>query len=226
MIETVIVGEAVAGEAAKTKKRIETLLKGLKQSSFDLAETLHKIRANGWYRPDFDTFTDYLKSLESGLDVQKQTLKYLEHIADVMEQVGIERNIYEPIGISKLREITSLDPKGTWTSPKTGETYPLKDFIVDFVEKAESMDYNDLKQQVKTLKGFVGEHDIENRTFGWTKETIEKTIDPAIELARRNIGSVARDKETGEAIDASPSRCVEMWAVEFLTNPANNILEE
>lgn len=221
MIETVLVGEAVAGESAKCRQQLEELIKTLNKSTFDIAELLHKVKKNGFYRPEFDTFADYYKSLK----IKESKANYLERIASVMEQVGVDRNTYEPLGTNKLREISRLDPNSMYTNPTNGEETPMKEFITGLVEKGMTMDIEDVKRHVRTLKGQVGENAIVNRTFGWTELTIDETIDPGIELARRNIGSVGRD-EDGKAIEVSPSRCVELIMADYLSNPSNNILSE
>jgi len=219
MIE--LIGEAVAGEAAKTRKQLEGLIDTLNKSTFDIAELLHKVKRNKFYQPDFETFTEYYQSL----NLKASKAQYLEHIADVMEQVGVDRNTYEPLGTGKLREIASLNPNDTWTNPKTNEEVPMKDVIKELVEQGDKIKYPDLKRHVKTLKGFIGENDIENMTFGWIRTVMEEVIKPAIELVRRNLGSVGRDEE-GNAIDASPSKCVEVMAVEYLNTQGNNVLPE
>src|ERR1039458_2921354 len=103
-----LVGEQIAGESVKVKKELEKLLKSLNKSTFDVADLLHKVKKFGYYRPEFDTFAGYLNTLDS----KQRKGQYLERITDVMEQVDIERTKYEPLGIAKLREITSLDQIG------------------------------------------------------------------------------------------------------------------
>jgi hypothetical protein len=217
----VLVGEAIAGESVKARKELETLIRTLNASTFDVADLLHKVRKNGWYRPDFDTFGEYVKSL----DIKQRKAEYLEKIVDVMEEVGYERNTYEPLGVAKLREITSLDPNVDWTNPSTGEVTPMRDFITEFVDKGLGMSLADIKQHVRTLKGLVGVNDIINRTFGWTRQAVDETIDPAIRLAKNAIGSTGRDAE-GNAIEPSDSKAIELILADFLANPANNVTLE
>jgi hypothetical protein len=217
----VIVGEQIAGESAKVRKQVEELLKTIDSSVFDLAELLYKVKKNGFYKPEFETFLEYGTSL----GLKESRIFYLPKIVDVMEQVGVDRNTYEPVGTPRLREIVRLDPNSSWTNPETNETFPMKDFIVGLVEKGADMSLKDVKQHVRTLKGQIGENEIINKTFGWTKLTFENTIDPALELAKRNIGSLGKDAE-GNTVDPSDSRAAEMWAIEYLNNPANNIVED
>lgn len=221
MIETQIVGEQVAGEAAKVRKELYELVNKLNKSTFDIAELLHKVKSNKFYYPDFETFTEFCKSL----DLKQSKANYLERIVDVMEDVGIDRNTYEPLGIRKLIEISSLDPTGYWVNPENNEQKPLRDIIPELVSKGKDLSYNQVREHVQTLKGLVGENQIINETFGWPLETKQEIIDPAIELARRNLGSAGKDKE-GNAVEISKSRCVQLWAAEYLDDPANNTYEE
>jgi hypothetical protein len=217
-----LVGEAIAGESTKVKKELEKLLTSLNKSTFDVADLLHKVKKFGYYRPEFDTFAEYLKTL----DIKRRKGQYLERITDVMEQVDIERTKYEPLGIAKLREITSLDPNSIWKNPTTGAETPMKDFIHEFVNEGATMSQTEIHEHVQTLKGFTGENELVNKTFAWLKSTYEEVIEKALELAKRNIGSVGRDPETGAAIDPSDSKAMEVISIEYINTPANNVLNE
>ena len=217
-----LVGEQIAGESVKVKKELEKLLKSLNKSTFDVADLLHKVKKFDYYRPEFDTFAEYLKTL----DIKQRKGQYLERITDVMEQVEIERTKYEPLGIAKLREITSLDPNSIWKNPTTGTETPMRDFITEFVNEGATMSQKEIHEHVQTLKGFTGENELVNKTFAWLKSTYENVIEKALELAKRNIGSVGRDPETGNAIDPSDSRAMEVISIEYINTPANNVLDE
>lgn len=220
--EAAIIGEAVAGESTAIRSQLESLINNHERSLFDIGELLYKVRRSGFYTHwGFDTFKDYCASLQ----FKERRAQYLTRIVGVMSDLGINRDEYESLGVAKLREITSLDVNGTWTNPQTGETTPLKDWIAGLVDRGEDMTMDEIKQHVRTLKGFVGDNDLVYETYCYTRLTKEQTIDPAKELARRNIGSVGKDDE-GTSKDASAGRCAEVWAVEYLNNPANNVLEE
>lgn len=217
----VIVGEAVAGESSKLRTQLESLITTVNKSQFDIGELLSKVKHGGHYQPEFNTFQEYTRSL----DIKPRKAQYLVRITDVMSEVGVTRAQYEPVGTAKLREITSLDPAGTWVNPETHEITALKDFIVGFVDKAKELSLDEVKQHVRTLKGFVGENDLVWENFCITRLVKTNIVDPAKELARKNIGSVGKDDE-GMSKDASDGACLEAWAVEYLNNPANNVLEE
>jgi len=211
--QSVIVGEAVAGESAKTRAMLESIIKNIDKQTLDAAELLEKVQSQGLYNPDFNTYKEYTRSI--GLKDSKA--EYLPKIVRVMKSVGFERKDYDKLSISRLRHISSLDPEKTWKNPETGEEVPFKDFIVNFVQKGEEIDMETLLQHIRTLKGFVGENDITWLNLPFARITMDNTVRPAIEKMKALIGSVAKD-EDGMSKDASDSRCVEMITVHFLND--------
>jgi hypothetical protein len=217
MHEAVIVGEAVAGESAKTRAMLVSLINSVNKSTLDIAELLAKVKKHGYYQAEHSTFKEYTESL----DIKARKAQYLTRIVECFESVGIPRTQYEKLGIAKLREISSLEYEGTYTNPVSGEKTPLKEFVTEFVSKGSDMDLDELKKHVRTLKGFVGENDIEWVNLPFTKSVLDNTIRPAAELTRANIGSVGKDDE-GISKDASMASVIEVWAVEYLNDPSNN----
>jgi hypothetical protein len=213
-----IVGPVVAGEAAKTRKQLEQLIKKVNSSAFDIAELLHKIKKNGYYE-GFTTFQEYVRTLE----IKPRKAQYLRRIAEVMDVMGIAREKYEPLGVAKLREITSLNMDDTWVNPETKEETPIKAFIQGFIDKGADMTLDEIKNHVKTLKGLVGED-----AMGWLhlymkQMAIDQVVRPALDLAKAQIGSVGKDDE-GISKDASDGAAAEVVFVAFLNDPANGIL--
>jgi hypothetical protein len=212
----VIVGEVTPGEANKLKKQLESLIKSQESSNFDIGEICFAIKSKGMFAP-FTTFQDYCKTLTK---IKPRKLQYLTRMAQVMNAVGISREVYEPLGIARMREITSLDPDAEWTNPISSAKTPMKEFIVGFVEAGETITTEQLKQNVKTLKGLTGENDIVWWNIPLTRSAFENTVTPALELTKANIGSVSKDDE-GISKDASDATCVEAWAADVLADPAN-----
>ena len=207
----VIVGEAVAGEATKVKKQIVALIKNLNSSTFDLAEALHTVKAKNFYSSwGHETFTGYLKTL----DLKTSRGYYLCKIVESMLIAGVPREVYEPVGIAKLRVITALDPTGEFEG-KSNTTY-----IKSLIEVAKETEIETLKEAVAHLKGQVGE---EART--WLNIGVSKSqkavIDKAIELIRKSIGTVGQDAD-GMAKDSSDGRCLELMAAAILADPEYN----
>ncbi len=209
----VLVGETVAGESAKVRKQLEEKIIQSNQSLFDIGELAYTVEHNGYYE-GYTTFAQYLEELSTKTNFKKRRLRYLTRIAKVMNLMGIPRDTYEPVGVSKLRAITSLDPDGIWTNPVTKEEVPITEFITGFIEKHETMTEDEIQKHVQTLKGFVGED-----SMGWVhlymkQIVIDKVVKPALEKARMVIGSVGKDGE-GNSQDASDGRAAEVIFVSF-----------
>jgi hypothetical protein len=219
MNEAVIVGEAVAGEAAKLRRKIEAVVKTINTSAFDAAELFAKAKKNrsyvGW---GFNTLSEYFRSL----DISERKAQYLTRIAEVMghEKVHVARADYEPLGIAKLREITSLDPEGQWTTP-AGETFPMAEYIQGFVFDRTNESFETIQKEVRVLKGLIGENDLTHFNLMFTRLTKENTIDAALAKMRLELGPVGKDGD-GVAIEATDSRCIELICVRYLTEETDD----
>jgi len=206
----VIVGEKVAGESAKVRKQLEQLIKKVNSSAFDIADLLYAVKKNGFYE-GFTTFTEYTKTL----DIKPRKAQYLTKIAAVMDEVSIPREKFEPLGTAKLREITSLNVNDTWVNPETKEETPIKAFIKGFVEKGKDMTLEEIKEHVKTLKGLVGTEAMSWLHLYVKQSALDNTMRPALELAKAQIGSVAKDDE-GVSKDASDGAAAEAIFADYL----------
>ncbi len=217
-----IVGTVVAGEAAAIKNKLETLIDSLDKSTFDVATLLHQIKVKGYFSNwGYSTFQEYSKTIKN---LKPRKIQYLSRIVGVMDEVGIPRTQYEPLGIARLREITSLDPKETWTNPESGIKTENAEFIKGFVSYREDngdyIDTDKLKQHIRTLKGFTGANDLVYETLCMTRSAHENAWKPAINLAKLHIGSVKKDDE-GISQDASNGSAAEKIAIAYLIDPQN-----
>ena len=214
-IQQTITGEVVAGEAAQVRKQVETVVSNANSSMFDLAELLLNVKKNNFYS-GFTTFSEYLSSLK----FKRRRLDYLVKMAETMDSVGITREKYEPLGISKLRVITSLNVDGIWTNPETKQEVPLKSFIVGFVEQGQTMSLEEISQHVRTLKGEIGDEAFVILHIKVKRNALDKVIRPALELMKMKIGSVKKDGE-GQSLDASDGRALEMITADWMSDPNN-----
>lgn len=212
-----VVGDLIPGESKKVRKELEGLIKNLNKNTFDVGRLLHTIKSNGYY-DGYTTFQEYIKTL----DIKPRKAQYLRRIAEVMEFCGIAPEMYEPVGIGKLREITSLDYQGDWTDPE-GTTHLIAAFILDMVNKGQDMTLEEIKAHVRVLRGLTPDEEIVGRHFYFSRLVAEQVVDPAIDLARKQIGSTHKDDE-GVSQDASDGACLEIVSVSFLNDPANQIL--
>lgn len=211
-------GDAVAGESAQLRNQLETLIDNVNKSAFDISDLCFKVKTQGHYAKwGFTTAQDYFKTLP----IKKRRIQYLTKIAEVMHAVGIERKDYEPVGIAKLREITSLNPKEIWKNPETGNETPIAEFIKGFIEQHASLDEETIKQHVKTLKGLVGDEDLVFLNLYIKRSVLNAVGRPALDLAKAHIGSVGKDDE-GISQDPSDGAAFEVLAVSFLNDPQNS----
>jgi hypothetical protein len=217
--QTQIVGEQVAGESAVVREEVEKVISNTNSSMFDLSDLLFKIKKNGLYY-GYVTFSEYLKTLK----FKRRRLDYLVKMAEVMDAVNIPRSKYEPLGISKLRLITSLDVNKTWKNPDTGQEVPLKSFIIGFIEQGLDMTLSEISQHVKTLKGEIGDEAFVILHIKIKQSVMDKVVRPALETMKAKIGSTGKDGE-GYSIDASDGRALEMIAADWLSDPENSAME-
>jgi hypothetical protein len=207
-----IVGEQEAGHATKVKKQIDNIIDNVNTSTFDLAELLHEVKKQGYYDQwGHESFGDYAKSLD--LKVSKSY--YLVRIVDTMEIVGLKREEYEPVGIAKLRLIAKLKPEGEFKGK------PMSEVIRELTLKAKELEPEEVKEAVNILNGLTGDDSIVWLNLAVKKSVRDAVIRPAIEVAKKNIGSVGKDEE-GDAKDASDGAALEVICADFMSDPANN----
>lgn len=202
-----IVGEVVAGEAAKVQNKITDLVSNLNSSTFDLAELLHVFKVKQLYaKQGFNTLGEFFK--EVGLKSSKA--HYLIRIVSAMLIANIDRSVYEGVGIAKLRIITRLDPL------KEYDNKPAADIIKNLVEVAKDVDAEVLEEAVSKYLGQVDDEAVEWMNFKLTKSVKQNVVKPAIEKMRLKIGNVGKDEE-GNSVDASDGRCLELMSAEVLS---------
>src|ERR1035437_1654224 len=144
-----IYGEVQAGRSTEVRKKLEKLIGNLSRSTFDIAALLSETKKQGYFKQwGFDTFKDYVQNI----DLKLRKAHYLTRIVDIMEIVGIQREVYEPLGIAKLREISSLDPGAIYVDPESNVQTPMKNVSTRLIEKGSDMSLEEIKQHVKTLK--------------------------------------------------------------------------
>lgn len=213
-----IFGEIEAGRSAKVREQIKTLLTNVHTYTLDVAELLSEVRKNKYYiQWGYNSFREYAVEL----DIKESKAQYLARIADVMEAIGAARADYENVGLSKLREITSLDTSGEYTHPNGGSTVPMKDIIAGLLESSKDMSYAEVKEYVKTIKGLTGDDELVWINFCLKKAAKEEVVLPALELVRKQLGSKGVDTD-GMAVEYSDGACLESICADFLADPNNS----
>ena len=218
-------GEAVAGHAAMIqalRKRMLLLSTDLTRNTFDLAEAFLEAQESHCYAEwGFDSLGDYA-SLELGIKHRKA--QYLARIVKVCRECGVSRKDYEPVGVTKLREITTLDPGSTFYNPDTKTHEPMTDHIVRLIAEAPENTSVEVDQEVARLKGMTGDNAMVIRSYKVTKSCWENVVSRCFEAIRRRLGSAGRDG-TGQAKEYSDGSVIECLCAEWNSDP-RNFLEE
>ena len=213
-----VIGEAVAGQAAQLRKKINALIKGMNANTFDLVEGLHEMKSKKHYGTlGFDSFAEYGKSL----DLKLSKTYYLAKIGDVMSACGIPRAEYEPIGIAKLRVITKLDLFDKDGKVITHDGITMVEVVKAIADTAAVTDIEQIEAVVDKLQGKTGDNAEVWLNFKVKKIVRDNVVQPALELAKMNIGTVAKD-EDGIAVEPSDSAALEGISASYLTDAANS----
>ena len=214
----VIVGEAVAGQSASLRKRMQTLAADLKLHTFDLAEALVEAQDSHCYLEwGFESQVDYAWR---ELGIKPRRAQYLSKIVRVCRECGVARKDYEPIGDTKLREITRLDPKSTFFNTETKIHEPMVDHIVRVIAEAPENSLQEITEEVARLMGMDGMNAMLTRSYRASRSAYEYTVKPALEAMRKLLGSKGRDG-TGAALEYSDGTCLEYICRDWLNDPSN-----
>jgi hypothetical protein len=217
-----IVGEAVAGRSAKLRAYMRELALDLTKNTFDLAEAFASAQESHCYLEwGFESLGEYA-TLDLGIKHRKA--QYLARIVRVCREAGVSRKDYEPAGVTKLREITTLDPGITYYNTETKIHEPMVEHIVGLIAEAPELSTLEVEEKVATLKGMTGENSMVLRSYKITKSAWENTFETFFEAMRKQLGSKGRDG-TGAAQEYSDGACLEFCLRDWLNDP-NNFLEE
>lgn len=213
MHEQMIVGEAVPGRSTEVRKQLLRMASNMSISNFDMAALLAEAQENGYATQwGFASLLDY-GARELGL--KKRKTQYLARIGKVTKAVGLTREQYEPAGVSKLREIVTLDPEGSFFDKETRVSEPLDEHIVRLILGADEMTVQQIRDEVLRLQGRTGPDSPVTRSYTVPRSAYEHVIKPAFELIRRRLGSQGRDAD-GLAIDYKDGVVLEMMCAEVL----------
>ena len=187
-------GEQQAGRAASVRKILSVLASNVHEATFDIAELLAEAKSTGYFRSwGYETLADYA---QKELHIRQRKSQYLVRVVQVCRHLGIERKHYEPVGITKLREITRLNPEDFYFNPKTSTNEKMADHIVQLLADAPDLTADQVEERVKELLGQTGEDEMVWMPAYPVKRAVrDKIILVAQELARRLLGSAGRDSE-------------------------------
>jgi hypothetical protein len=215
-------GEQVAGQEASIRRDLLRLTTDINVHTFDVAELLFHVHESRLYlKWNFEKFADYAEQ-ELGLKVRKA--EYLSRIVRVMNTCGIKRSDYEPAGVTKLRQITTLNPEENFFNAIEKTHTPMVELITNLVAEAPELSALEVEVEVARLKGQTGENAMVLRNYKVTLSAWENVITRCYESVRMKLGSAGRDG-TGAAIDYSDGKVIETLCAEWNADP-RNFLEE
>jgi hypothetical protein len=217
--EIPIVGEVEAGRAARIKKEVSKLIKGISASSFDLSDLLYEVKSNNFHVGYGHTsFSQYLKSLsEQGLKYSRAY--YLYRIKENGESAGLTRAEYEPVGMTKLRLISRLKPAGEFN----GVPMPL--VIRELTLKAVNMTPEEVQFEVDTIMGQTDDDSLVWINFKVKKSAREDVIKPALQLIKKHCPESQLVDDDGNVTEMSDGAALEMMAANILADPNFNAEE-
>lgn len=223
MHEQMIVGEAIAGRSATVRRDLLRLSGDVAVQTLDLAELLYEVQTNGYAQSwGFESLADYAQR-ELGLKPRKS--QYLSKIISVMQAVGLKRAQFENAGITKLRDITVLDPEGSFFDKETRVSEPLDAHIVRLVVDASDMTVEQVREEVLRLQGRLGPDRPTTKSYTVPCSAYDLVIKPAFELIRMRLGSQRRDAE-GKALEYSDGAVLECMCAEVLSDVHNQPEDE
>jgi hypothetical protein len=213
--EFVMVGEVEAGRPSKVRKQINSLIKGVNTFTFDIAELLHEVKTKNYYEKyGYNTFKDFAEELP---DFKLSKAYYLVRIIQNMQFAGIPRETYETIAISKLRLISRLKPEdGT---DATGS--PIAETIKTAVNIAATKPLEDVKGFIAAVEGLTGEDAMVWLNVTVKQATRDNVIRPALDMAKKQLGTKPDPNNEGMHVDASDGRALEAVCADFLSDPNN-----
>jgi hypothetical protein len=136
-----------------------------------------------------------------------------------MKGAAVEREQYEPVGLTKLRAISKLSLDGEFN----GVPMPL--VINQLTLKAANMTYEQVVQEVNNILGLT-----EDESMVWLNLCVKKSVRdlvilPAIELAFKHMPESQKIDDEGNATDPSKGAAIEAICADYLADPNWNTEE-
>jgi hypothetical protein len=216
-------GEAEAGRAARVRKQLLLLTQDIKERTFDLAELLTEASDGDLYRQwGYASLGAYS---EEELGVRERKAQYLVKIIKTCAAVGLKRPDFEGVGVSKLRNICTLDANGSYFNTETKTNEDMAEHIVDLIANAQTMTSEEVTERVLELKGMTGGDRPVVRSCSMTQSTWDNVVKVAYERMRLKLGSAGRDDQ-GMAREYTDGVCLECICADWLAGEALEHEEE
>src|ERR1039458_2779876 len=121
--------------------------------------------------------------------------------------VGLLREVYEPVGMGKLRVISRLDLKGEYKG------VAMTAIVKELTEKAGGMSLEEVTFEVETILGLTEDESMVWLNIHLKKLARENCVKPALLKAKMFMGQTKDDD--GEYHDASDGAALEMVCANF-----------
>lgn len=204
---------------AVVRKTLLRLSTGISGSLLDAAELLFEAQENGY--PAQWGYKNLEEYAGKELKLKLRKAQILAKIVRVYRTVGLVRSqVEQHWNYSKFREISTLNPEGSYYNRDTKKNEPLAEHIVRLITEADELTVEKVKLEVARLKGMVGPDKRIVRSYYTNESAWKNVIVPAMEIMRRKLGSNGRDAE-GMAVDFHDGACIEAMCMEALSDPTN-----
>ncbi len=205
-----IIGEQEAGRATTVRRAINKLVSISDTTMFDLSDLLFEAKSKLYYTGwGFESFSTFAKSLK----IKYSRSYYLVKIKENMVAAGLEREQYEPVGMTKLRMISRLKPETEFKGT------PVVLLIRELTLKAGQMTPEEVQYEVETIMGMTEDESMVWVNIKLKKLARENVVKPAFEKMKRHLGTQPSPEEEGQHVDASDGRALEMICANFLADP-------
>lgn len=191
-------GEQQSGRSASVRKRIDLLKESMASNTWEIAELWAEALDNSYHHDaGFSNFDDYID--QSNFEIGSREVRYRIRIHKQSLELGITREQLKRVAVSKLKEIFSPDIK------------PAD--IVRLVKEAETATLDQIRDEVKRLKGVAGVPTFSHRNLLLVEEDALQ-LDEAVEVMKLEAGT-AEDAD-GVTNEISYSRAVALMSVEWM----------
>ncbi len=186
----------VQARAEEVRKGLLKISQSIETDFLDLCDLLREAQEKNYPALwGFNTFGDWVE-VASGLEISSSTAYYYVDISKKASALGLTREQLLAVRVSKLREIFRLS-----IDEHEAEIRAL-------IEEAPGLTVKEVRNRVRSA---IGQSEVMYITLKLDKE-VKETLDEALELARRNYGSVVTN---GEVRDISISKAVELIMVDY-----------
>lgn len=198
---------APSTRAFEVLDKIQAIRNNVEDCFLDLCYLLDEALENEYHLTyGYSNFADWVEE-GSGLDMSARQARYLINIARKSRELGVDREQMKRIGVSKLKEIFTLNPSDD------GET------IRGLLAAAEEDSVDTVR--TKARKARTGDTTTAAYITLKLEEGVKDVFDEAVELARKNYGSTVNDHD--EIVDISVSRAVELICASYLADVNNKV---